>query len=101
MLQNPAVNAIAEIGRTFQPVETDTGFKASDMFVHHRRGASYLAVFNFQAEPTSYDVRMTRLGLSAGEHVFTELWSGDRTTVSGDLQVTIPPEDVRLYRITD
>lgn len=100
MLQNPQVNAIAEIGRTFRPVEADTGFKANNLFVLHHDGADYLAVFNFDPQPKSFDVDLARLGLSKGKHTFTELWSGDESTMRGAYQATVPAEDVALYRIT-
>lgn len=100
LLTNPEVNRIAEIGRTFRPVESDTGFKAGDLYVLRQGDVSYLAIFNFSARPRSYSYDLRELGLAGAGRSWTELWTGERSTVGQQLRTTVGGEDVKLFKIT-
>lgn len=102
LLQNPAVNAVAEIGRSFAPVEAGpTAFKAADTFVLTHEGTTYVAAFNYGTGARSDAIDLARLGLDpAGTYAVTELWTGAASTASGSLGATVPGEDARIYTIT-
>ncbi|GIG61819.1 hypothetical protein Lfu02_61910 [Longispora fulva] len=101
-LQNPQINAIAQLGRSFQPVEADTGFKANSLYVLRQGNTTYLAVFNFdKTGARTFTVDATRLGLNAGTtYNLTELWSGATSTMSGSTSIPVPTEDAKIFKIT-
>lgn len=97
-LTNPAVNAVAT-GEAFRPVEGN-GERSESMFVSHRDGKSYLAVFNYGAEPQSLGVDAARIGLDANaSYTMRELWSGAESTGGGSISVEVPGKDVKLLEI--
>lgn len=98
-LQNPEISAIARLGRSFRPVDGDTGFKANSMYVLNNGRATYLAVFNFdKTGPRTFDLDPDRIGLPH-RNTFTELWSGTTFTARGRTSVTVPSEDAVIYKI--
>ncbi|MEV6521452.1 carbohydrate-binding protein [Longispora sp. NPDC051575] len=101
-LQNPQVNGIAQLGRSFRPVEADTGFKANNMYVLQDGGTTYLAVFNFdKTGARTFTVDAARLGLNpATTYTMTELWSGTSGTLRTSTPVSVPTEDAKIFKIT-
>jgi alpha-galactosidase len=102
---NGAINDIARMGRSFRPLE---GWVASDpggaetMYVLVTDEATWLAVFNFDAQvASSGSVELERLGLTGGGIVCDELWTSTDVSVSrGELRFSVPPQDVRVYKLT-
>ncbi|CAM4146403.1 hypothetical protein KIPE111705_42675 [Kibdelosporangium persicum] len=98
-LTNPEINAVAEIGRTFRPVDGDTGFRANTMYVLNHGRDTYLAVFNFdKSGPRRFSIDPERIGLRS-RNTFRELWSGRTFTSHGRTEITVPSEDAVIYRI--
>jgi alpha-galactosidase len=98
-LQNPEINAIARLGRSFRPIDGDTGFKANTMYVLNDGRTSYLAVFNFdKTGPRTFQLDPDRIGLPQ-RSTFKELWSGKTFAARGQTSVTVPSEDAVIYRI--
>ncbi|WP_369374716.1 hypothetical protein AB1046_09680 [Promicromonospora sp. Populi] len=101
LLQNPDINRIAELGRSFAPVQAGPdAFTASDTFVLHDGGTTYVAAFNYGSSARRVDLPLRELGLGGGRYDVTELWTGQETRVTGSLRTTVPAEDVRVYAIT-
>jgi alpha-galactosidase len=98
-LQNPEINTIAKLGRSFRPVDGDTGFQANNMYVLKDGRTTYLAVFNFdKTGPRTFQIDADRIGI-AQRSTFRELWSGQTFTARGRTSVTVPSEDAVIYRI--
>jgi alpha-galactosidase len=99
-LQNPEINAIAKLGRSFRPVAGDTGFQANSMYVLKDGRTTYLAVFNFdKTGPRTFQLDPDRIGLPP-RSTFKELWSGQTFTARGRTSVTVPSEDAVIYKIS-
>ncbi|MFD7022596.1 hypothetical protein [Promicromonospora sukumoe] len=100
LLQNPGINHLAELGRSFAPVQAGPdAFTASDTFVLHDGGTTYLALFNYGSSPRRADLALRDLGLGGGRYDVTELWTGQESRAAGKLRAVVPGEDVRVYRI--
>lgn len=101
LLQNPRINRIAEIGRSFAPVQAGPDrFTAADTFVLREGATTYVAAFNYGASSRTTDVALRDLGLGGGRYEVTELWTGQRGHATGRLQAAVPAEDVRVWAIT-
>jgi len=101
LLQNPRINRIAELGRSFAPVHAGPdAFTAADTFVLHDGDTTYVAAFNYGDAARRTDLPLRELGLGGGRYSVTELWTGRRDHVSGRLRASVPAEDVRVYALT-
>ena len=101
LLQNPAINRIAEIGRSFAPVEPGPdAFTAANTFVLHDRRTTYVAAFNYGDTPRALSVDLAQLGLPDDAYDVTELWTATRGSAVKRLEATIPAEDVRIFTLT-
>ena len=98
-LTNAAVNALARSGQTFIPVEGNTGTAASMVFTSQQNGASYLAVFNYSANPSVTNVDLSRAGISGAVNAL-DLWNGSVLPVTGFL-LTVPlnAKQGRLFQL--
>lgn len=99
-LTNAAINAVARVGRTFAPVEGNTGFNATDLFTRRDGTNFHIAIFNYTANATNRTVDLARAGLSAGTYTATDLWSGTTTTVTGTLNVSLNAKQSKLFRLS-
>ena len=101
LLQNPAINRIAEIGRSFAPVEPGPdAFTAANTFVLRDRRTTYVAAFNYGDTPRALSVDLAQLGLPDDAYDVTELWTATRGSAVKRLEATIPAEDVRIFTLT-
>jgi alpha-galactosidase len=100
-LQNPAVNRIAEIGRSFAPVEPGPDdFTAASTFVLHERGTTYVAAFNYGDTARRLSVDLARLGLPGAVYDVTELWTDTEGRAVDRLKATVPAEDAMIFALT-
>ena len=100
-LTNAAINRIASVGRTFTPVEGNTGSNASGIFVRQENASAWsIAVFNYTTGPTNESVDLSRAGLPATNFLATDLWAGTTSTVSGSFTVGLNPKQARLIRLS-
>lgn len=99
LLTNAQVNAAAT-GESFRPVEGNS-IRSEDQFVSRpRNGIIYYALFNYDDTDRQHTIDPQRLGLDpAAEYDLEELWRGERQTLRGAMQVTVPGKDVHLYAI--
>lgn len=109
---NEDVNAVAQIGRSFRPVEGSLSntfsrwgqysYGVDNEFLLDTKDAFYYVVFNYDASNTLTKIAaFDRLGI-AFEDVknITELWTGQRIDFSAiGISVNVPGRDVRIYRL--
>lgn len=100
-LTNAAINAIAN-GESFRPVEGN-GEKSENQFVRiDKDGKAYYAVFNYAEQELKTTVSLERLGLdSEKEYRLTELWSGAESRVKNQMEVSVPAQDVAVFRLEE
>lgn len=95
-LTNAAVNAVAT-GEVFRPAEGN-GEQSEHIFIRKTTdGRFHCAIFNYSDQEQKTALSLERIGLDKTRtYQVTELWSGNQTTVSGKLDVTVPSKDVQL-----
>jgi alpha-galactosidase len=98
-LTNAAINAVARIGKTFQPVEGNTGTNATDVLVLQDGTDWYLAVFNYTSSATNKVVDFTRAGIPLNRCDALDLWSGARSAASQSLSVDVGPQQSKLFKL--
>jgi len=103
ILPNREILDVARAGRTFRPVEGNTGEQACDSFVRRDAdGSFYLAVFNFSdTEKKQMRISFARMGLEEGiTYRVRELWSKEETEARDTLNVSLGKAQPKLFRIT-
>lgn len=96
-LTNSAINDVARAGRTFRPVEGNTGRKAGDVFVR-RDGKSWcVAVFNFGDKTVERRIDLRRVGIN-GKWRAVDLFSGKAQTAESWMKVELNASDATLVR---
>jgi len=98
-LTNAAINAVARVGRTFTPVEGNTGSGAANIFVRQDGAAWCIAVFNYASAMTNETVNLSRAGLPPEIYTATNLWDGTTTTVSNSFDVSLYAKQAKLFRL--
>jgi alpha-galactosidase len=101
VLTNPAINALARSGRTFRPVEGDTGGRAGDVFVREDAGAFLIAVFNFDGRrPVEKELDLGRLGLDpTASYRVRDLWTQQVSSARGTLRIGLAPAESTIVRL--
>ena len=104
LLGNKEVMALARAGRTFRPVNGDTGSGASDVFVRHDHApdVSYVGVFNYSpSDSVVKRLDLSRLGLSgSATYRVYDLWSKQTRQARGSLSVALAPGSSTVLRLT-
>jgi hypothetical protein len=96
----PGINRVAQLGRTFRPVEGNTGTDPSDVFILQDGMTAYLAVFNFGSTAQAKVVDLARAGLAGTTtYAATDVWSGSRSEVTGTLTVNLDAGAGRLFAL--
>jgi hypothetical protein len=96
----PRLNGVAQLGRTFRPVEGNTGTSPSDVFVLQDGTTTYLAVFDFGSAAQAKVVDLARAGLVGTKtYAATDLWSGSSSSVTGTLTVTLDAGAGRVFAL--
>ncbi|WP_080903593.1 T9SS type A sorting domain-containing protein [Parabacteroides sp. Marseille-P3160] len=106
---NADINAIAQIGKSFFPIE---GYLASgtnswgrnrgeSLFMLNAGQYIYVAIFNFSSEMVSGTVDLSRLGIFSSQiKEIKELWFDRIVTLQGEaLSYMITAGDTRVYRL--
>ena len=91
---------IARAGKTFRPVEGNTGEKACDSFVRQKEdGSLYLAVFNFSdTETKQMELSLERLGLQAKKpYIAKDLWSGETMRVEDTIRIELGQAQPKIF----
>ena len=90
------MNAVAT-GEVFRPVEGN-GEKPEHIFVRKTPdGRFHCAVFNYSDQEQTTVLSLESIGLDkARGYQVKEVWSGNETFATGQLEVTVPSKDVQL-----
>lgn len=100
LLQNKELLSLIKDGRSFRPVDANSGKRAPELFTRTINGATYLAVFNYDQSVRTYTISPERLGLKKGAKLkLHELFTQTSSAASGQLSFTIPPSDAAIYKI--
>jgi hypothetical protein len=98
-LTNPAINAVARLGRSFRPVEGNTGTNPSELLVLADGASTYLAVFNFAGTAITKSIDLGRAGLDPSRrYAVTDLWSGATSSAQGTLQLPVDSHAAKLLQ---
>lgn len=101
LLQNKDLLALVKDGRSFRPVEANTGRAGVELFTKTVAGITYLAAFNYGNTNRTYTLTPERLGLKKGTKMTVkELFSQAQSTVTGNLTIDISSPGAMIYRIT-
>lgn len=101
LLKNKALLNLLQQGKSFRPVEANTGKGAVEIVSHASNGIIYLAVFNYGTTSKKYTIAESQLGLKQGTALnLQELFSGHNSTATGAITIELPATDAALYRIT-
>jgi len=98
-LTNAVIDTVARVGRTFAPVEGNTGTGAANIFVRQDGAAWSIAVFNYTGGATNLAIDLARAGLPAGDYVAENLWDGSATNVSGSFNVSLNAKQAKLFQL--
>ena len=89
---------MARAGRTFSPVEGNTGDKAADVFVRQDGATWCVAVFNYRHGTVDKRIDLARAGINGNFHVI-DLWNGDPLATTGPtLVVHLNAKQAKLLR---
>ncbi len=100
ILTNKEILDIARAGKTFRPVEGNTGDQACDSFVRKMEdGTLYLAVFNFSnTEKKQMELGLERLGLEGKTlYIARDLWSGEEMQVEDSIHIDLEEAQPKIY----
>lgn len=98
-LTNAAINDVARSGRTFRPIEGNSGTSAVDRMVRQDGDTWLIAVFNYSTSSSAKTIDLARAGLPTGSYRAVNLWDGSTSTVSGTLSTTLGARQARLFRL--
>lgn len=104
ILTNKAILEVATAGKTFRPVEGNTGDKACDSFVRRKEdGSLYLAVFNFSnTEKKNMELSLERIGLNKETvYIAKDLWSGEETQVKNTICIALEEAQPKIYLLEE
>ncbi|HEX6430269.1 MAG TPA: hypothetical protein VF008_21405 [Niastella sp.] len=101
LLQNKALLKVIKDGRSFRPVEANTGNKGVELFVKTVGPETYLAVFNYSNSPRDYSLPLSRLGFKQKKKINAlELFTESHSILVDKIQLHIPASDAMMYVIT-
>jgi hypothetical protein len=102
LFNNTDVLQVALKGKAFKPLEGNTNANAADTFVLKDGNDYYLAVFNYSSSASSNKtVDLGRAGLDTSEsYTMKDLWTGEASTVSGTLALSLEPTESKLVKLT-
>jgi hypothetical protein len=100
-LSRSSINAVARVGRTFIPVEANTGTSAVDTLVRQDGSDWYLAVFNYTANPESKSIDFGRAGFPPANYAVLNLWDGTAATIaSNSFTVNLNAKQAKLFQLS-
>ncbi|MEK3658701.1 S-layer homology domain-containing protein [Paenibacillus sp. FSL F4-0236] len=102
LFNNKEVLELALKGKVFKPLEGNTNANAADTFVMKDGNDYYLAVFNYSANASAdKTVNLGRAGLDvADSYTMQDLWTGEVSTISGTLALSLQPTESKLVKLT-
>ena len=98
-LQNSNLLSIVNDGKSFTPVDGNTGTSASNMFIKTRGKIIYLAVLNYGNQPKDIVILFDKLGLKNAQYNAVELFSSKDIVLNRNQNITLPSSDAMLFKI--
>jgi len=97
--QNKELLKIIENGKAFMPVEGNTGTGASNIFTRRIGDNLYVAVFNYDTNPQTFEIDAKRIGLSP-DHLYngSELLQGSHISFINSTKINMPGADAMLLK---
>lgn len=92
MLTNPDLLRVASVGEAFTPVIDEDCPRAAEVYRLSQGDTEYIAVFNFGALPKTVSVTLPDEPYTA-----KEVWSGEVSSQSGEMQIRVAGKDAVLY----
>lgn len=100
-LGRSSINAVAREGRTFLPVEANTGSSAVDTFARQDGSDWLLAVFNYTANSTNKILNFARAGFPPANYAVSNLWDNSVMTIaSNSFVVNLNAKQAKLFRLS-
>ncbi|HEY9128021.1 MAG TPA: hypothetical protein VIM62_12890 [Acidobacteriaceae bacterium] len=103
LLTNKAVLDLARAGRSFRPVEAESGIHAAPIFERRDAdGGVYIAAFNYSEDkPATLELDLTRVGLDATKkYAAYDLWAGATQSIMHTLTFHLAAGQSQLIHIT-
>lgn len=101
LLENADILSLMQPHINFIPESGDTSNTASKIFYATYNGKTYVALFNYTPISETTVIQMDRIGLDGSTtYDIKELYSGQTSTNSGALSVTMPSSDAHIYEFT-
>ncbi|HEV2454938.1 MAG TPA: hypothetical protein VGY98_11790, partial [Verrucomicrobiae bacterium] len=99
-LTNAAIDAVAQVGKTFRPVDGATGTGAGNIFIRQENSNHWhMAVFNYTASAANETVNLSSAGLPPGSYVVTNLWNGAVSSAAGSFTVSLNEKQAALFEL--
>lgn len=96
--QDPEILKVIQNGKTFKPVDGNTGENASEIFTQKIGNSIYIALFNYGKDAKTFSFNGKRLGLSGtASYELHELLQGD--VLGGTLSFKLDGSDAALYKL--
>ncbi|RZK79403.1 MAG: alpha-galactosidase [Pedobacter sp.] len=99
LLQNKSLLEIVKNGKSFKPVEGNTGSGASDMFVKVGGKYLYVAVLNYTANNKDLLLPLKKLGLGKNQYQAIELFSSKQLVLKTNASISIPASDAIILKV--
>ncbi|MET3980455.1 alpha-galactosidase [Mucilaginibacter sp. UYP25] len=98
--QNTELLKLVKNGKSFRPVEGNTGIGSSEIFTQQVGDSFYLAVFNYSKEAKAFDVSAERLGIDLSKiTTVKEILQNNAIATTGSLQFQLNGADAVLYKL--
>ncbi|WP_213804651.1 hypothetical protein [Granulicella sp. dw_53] len=93
--------AIADEGKTFRPIEGDTGDKAAAVFVRPSPHGEYVALFNYDEKlPQTITLPLKRIDRAASSVSITDVSSGKTLqSARGTVSIELAPSESKLIEL--
>jgi alpha-galactosidase len=99
LLQNKELMDIARSGKTFMPLEGNTGTSANNVFYREIKGFLYIALFNYSKESKDFNIPMSRLGLTGSDYIAKELFQLSEVKLVRSLNLKVNASDAAILKI--
>lgn len=100
LLTRPAILAVARMGKTFRPLEGNTGDRAADAFAFRNGRVLYLAVFNYHDKAVTKSIDLARAGLDPRtKYRAADLWSETSSVLQATMSVRLEGSQAAIYAL--
>ena len=99
LLQNKELMDIARSGKTFMPLEGNTGTSANNVFYREIKGFLYIALFNYSKESQDFNIPLSRLGLTGSDYIAKELFQLSEVKLVRSLNLKVNASDAAILKI--